>query len=486
MAATEASAGATRAIDDLYRRHVGEIYRYAYAVLGNHADAEDVTQTTFVNALRALERGERPRDPSHWLVAIAHNIVRQRWRQAAARPSEVELYDVPSVSEPEQQESLEELVRALQRIPPAQREAIVMRELEGRSYQEIAGLMGISIGALETLLFRARRSLAEEMENLVTCDRAELALTRQVDGRLSRKERRRLTAHLDECPSCARFAKSQQRTRRSFRGLAVLPLPIGLTLFKGAPSASAVGLPSIGLGAGAAAGSAVSAGTVAGGVAVGSGIAGGAALKIAAVVAAVGVASGVGYKGVEASRDDPAPRTAVAREAARGKVVVAATSGTPSSTRSAGKDTTARGAAKDAAPAAPTVEADRPRHSQKPRVERPRDKAKARAEGGGVERGKLERGTQAPAKRSSGRPTDGTKRSPKATEAERSGNAAGGRPTETTRQKGAGNAKEASPKAPVAATPDTGAPSTSDASSPAKASGKSEVEPSSPGQGKPR
>ena len=58
MAATESSTRAMAALDDLYRRHVGDVYRYTYAVLGNHADAEDVTQTTFVNALRALERGE--------------------------------------------------------------------------------------------------------------------------------------------------------------------------------------------------------------------------------------------------------------------------------------------------------------------------------------------------------------------------------------------------------------------------------------------
>src|SRR4030095_10310976 len=69
MAAPEIHVRATAALDDLYRRHVG---------------AEDVTQTTFVNALRALERGEQPRDPSNWLLVIAHNIVRQRWRQAAA------------------------------------------------------------------------------------------------------------------------------------------------------------------------------------------------------------------------------------------------------------------------------------------------------------------------------------------------------------------------------------------------------------------
>jgi RNA polymerase sigma-70 factor (ECF subfamily) len=100
MAATETSARANAALDDLYRRYVGDVYRYTYAVLGNHADAEDVTQTTFVNALRALERGETPEEPSRWLLVIAHNLVRQRWRQAASRPALVELEtDVPDATD---------------------------------------------------------------------------------------------------------------------------------------------------------------------------------------------------------------------------------------------------------------------------------------------------------------------------------------------------------------------------------------------------
>jgi RNA polymerase sigma factor (sigma-70 family) len=318
MAATETSARANAVLDELYREHVGDVYRYTYAVLGNHADAEDVTQTTFVNALRALERGETPEDPSRWLTVIAHNLVRQRWRQAAARPTLVELEtDVADAQEDEEAFELEELVRALQRIPETQREAIVMRELEGRSYREIAMVMGLSTSALETLLFRARRSLAEELENVVTCQNAELALSKSIDGRLSRKERRRLDEHLADCPDCARLAATQQRRRRAFKGLALLPLPIGLALFKGAPSAAAAtSLPTIGLGtagagtsgtgAAGAAGAGATAATTSGGAAVGGSLAAGLVVKVAAVVVTATVAAGVGYKGVQAVRQTPA------------------------------------------------------------------------------------------------------------------------------------------------------------------------------------
>src|SRR5213080_5472550 len=82
-----------RGFERLYRRHVGDVYRYALAVMRNEADAEDVTQTTFMNALRAFQRGERPQKPQNWLIAIAHNVCRQRFRQSARRPSEVSFAD---------------------------------------------------------------------------------------------------------------------------------------------------------------------------------------------------------------------------------------------------------------------------------------------------------------------------------------------------------------------------------------------------------
>lgn len=298
MATTAIGVQAKSDLDELYRAHAAEVFRYAYAVLGNRADAEDVTQTTFVNALRALERGERPRKPANWLITIAHNLIRQRFRQQQSRPRLVELdHDVPTPEADDNGPAIEDLVRALQRIPETQREALVLREMEGRSYKEITAILGVSETALESLIFRARRSLAEELENLVTCDRAEFALSQQTDGRLGRKERKRLVAHLEDCPSCARVATLGHKRRRAFKGLALLPLPFSLTFFKGAPGASAaIGLPTIGGGAAAGTAAGVGAGAI--------------TAKIAIGVAAVAVASGAGYEGVKvvSGPSTPPPR----------------------------------------------------------------------------------------------------------------------------------------------------------------------------------
>src|ERR671937_2489530 len=94
------------AFERLYRRYAGDVYRYALAVLREPADAEDVTQTTFMNAYRAFARGERPERTKNWLIAIAHNVCRQRFRQAKRRPREVELVDgVAAAAVPEDDES---------------------------------------------------------------------------------------------------------------------------------------------------------------------------------------------------------------------------------------------------------------------------------------------------------------------------------------------------------------------------------------------
>src|ERR671935_2005359 len=149
------------AFERLYRRYVKDVYHYALAMLRNPADAEDVTQTTFLNAYRAFKRGERPLKPHNWLIKIAHNAARTRYARSMRRVSEVPLEDHLDAlaAADDEKPDLREVLDALGRLPLNQRAALVMRELEGRSYADIAETLGVSVPAVETLIFRARRSL---------------------------------------------------------------------------------------------------------------------------------------------------------------------------------------------------------------------------------------------------------------------------------------------------------------------------------------
>src|ERR671928_129475 len=102
------------AFERLYRQYAQDVYRYSLALLRNPADAEDVTQTTFLNAYRAYEKGERPQTPHNWLIAIAHNVCRMRWRQAGSRPREVALAEAPEpVANDDERPDLEDVLSAL-------------------------------------------------------------------------------------------------------------------------------------------------------------------------------------------------------------------------------------------------------------------------------------------------------------------------------------------------------------------------------------
>jgi RNA polymerase sigma factor (sigma-70 family) len=261
-----------RSFERLYRRHVADVYHYALAVLRNPSDAEDVAQTTFLNAYRAYQRGERPQSPQNWLIAIAHNVCRQRFRQSARRPYEVAFEDdVADSIVDDDAPSASDIRHALGHLAFNQRAALVMRELEGRTYAEIGEILGLSVSAVETLIFRARRALREQLEGSLTCGEAERAISRQVDGRLPRNERGALRAHLRECPECATFARSQRAVRGAFKALGAVPLPMSLSSFT-----------SLFGGGGAAVGTAV-------------------ATKAAAVLAAGAIVGGVGYAGAQHS-----------------------------------------------------------------------------------------------------------------------------------------------------------------------------------------
>jgi RNA polymerase sigma-70 factor (ECF subfamily) len=248
---------ADRSFEHIYRRHVGDVYRYSLAVLRQPADAEHVTQTTFLNACRAFERGERPSNAQNWLIAIAHGVCRQRSLRATPHVDEV----MPGWNprEDEWGPTADDVQRALGRLAFEQRAALAMRELEGRSYAQIAEILGLPRSAVETLLFEARRALREQLEGLLTCTEAERAISRRADIRLPRAERAALRTHLRECPECARFAGAERAQRNAFKALAEVEVPVSLTSLFGGDGAVAAGLP-------LKAGAAVAAGLLATGV----------------------------------------------------------------------------------------------------------------------------------------------------------------------------------------------------------------------------
>jgi RNA polymerase sigma-70 factor (ECF subfamily) len=294
-----------KAFERLYERYVHDVYRYAAAMLGATADAEDVTQTTFLNAYRAFKKGTRPEKPRSWLIAIAHNVCRQRFRQAQRRPREVEFDErveertADEITAP----TAADLRRALSQLAPNQRAAIVMRELEGCSYDEIAEVLDISVSALETLLFRARRALREQLDEQLTCQEAAFAIDKQLDGRLSVGERRSLRAHLRACAECNSLAQSQRAQRRALKALVLVPLPATVSHWIGGQNAAAA---TSAAGAGGLTAVAVTAGGGAAGAS--SVVFGSVAAKVAAVVVAGVVVGGGTYESVTHVKH-PATRT---------------------------------------------------------------------------------------------------------------------------------------------------------------------------------
>jgi RNA polymerase sigma factor (sigma-70 family) len=176
MATTPLVENLDQVFETLYERHAQTVYRYALAVMRNSADAEDITQTTFLNAYRAMKGGEEPMLPRHWLLKIAHNACRMRWVRNSRRPHEVPFdANVEHIAIPDSERpNLRAVLDELSKLPFNQRSALVMRELEGRSYEEIAETLDVTVSAVEALLVRARRSMRLRRSALSTLGAVQL------------------------------------------------------------------------------------------------------------------------------------------------------------------------------------------------------------------------------------------------------------------------------------------------------------------------
>lgn len=160
------------AFEAVYRDHLRDVYSYAFYRVGNHHDAEDLTEQAFLQAYRHFERARqesdgRPLRP--WLIRIAHNLAANYHRDRARRPQS----SLDAVEEPPARHSTESLVegrerlravlRHLEGLPEDRREALIMRFALGMDNREIARALGRSDGATKVLIHRAIKQLQEEM-----------------------------------------------------------------------------------------------------------------------------------------------------------------------------------------------------------------------------------------------------------------------------------------------------------------------------------
>ena len=275
-----AAAGDERAFAAIYRRYGGELHRYCRAILGSSEDAADALQNTMVSALRALPGERREIALKPWLFRVAHNeaisLLRQRRSGDELDPEQLTVPGAEAGAATA--ERLRRLVRDLGQLPDRQRGALVMRELNGISCEEIGASLGCTASAARQLIYEARIALQEIAEGReMHCELIRRAISER-DGRMLRA--RRLRAHLRECEACADFKAGIVERREDLAQLApVLSLPAVLGLLKSA-----------GLGGGGAGG----AGTASAGAALG----GSAAFKSAtAVFAAAAIGAGAAQVG---------------------------------------------------------------------------------------------------------------------------------------------------------------------------------------------
>jgi RNA polymerase sigma-70 factor (ECF subfamily) len=159
---------------ELYRSHLRDVYSYAYYRVGNHHDAEDLTEQTFLQAYRHFERARREshgRPLRPWLIRIAHNLASNYHRDRARKP-QAPLDSTDPIAAPhgterivEGREELKQVIETMDRLPDDRREALIMRFALGMDNREIAGALGRSEGATKVLIHRAIKQLEQGLKD---------------------------------------------------------------------------------------------------------------------------------------------------------------------------------------------------------------------------------------------------------------------------------------------------------------------------------
>jgi RNA polymerase sigma factor (sigma-70 family) len=301
---------AFRVIHDRYRQR---LFAYTRQMLGSsRSDVEDVLQDVFLRAYGALRHDDRPVTLRAWLYRVAHNRCIDHLRRPVPPAAEVyELSRTPQHDPPgetERREDLRDLVKDVQRLPDQQRSALLMRELDGLSYAELADALRTSVPAVKSLLVRARIGLVEAGEargTACTEIRAEIELAADRGVRTSGRSRR----HMRDCSGCRDYRRALRGTRGGFAALGGGPL---------ATLAKVLGIGGASSGAAAGAGAGGSAALVGGATAA-------TATKVAAIVCCAAVVGGGAVEVREhVAAVKPAHHAAAHRKPAQAKAASAA------------------------------------------------------------------------------------------------------------------------------------------------------------------
>lgn len=177
--------GDEEVFEELVKRYQKKVYNSTYRMMGNHEDAWDLAQETFLRVYRSLHRFQGKSSFSTWLFTITTNICRDELRKRQRRvkthslsqpiqvkDGEIEREIVDDSMIPEDisinRELRDEIQGIIDKLPDDQKEVIVLRELQGFSYEEIAEIIGVALGTVKSRISRGRRNLREELGSLVS------------------------------------------------------------------------------------------------------------------------------------------------------------------------------------------------------------------------------------------------------------------------------------------------------------------------------
>src|SRR3989440_1031813 len=264
--------GNTAAFEVLVSRYQPRLLAFCRHLLGSREDAEDVLQEVMAAAFNAILADDRPINVRPWLYRIARNRSLNHLRRIQAvgvDSMDVHLSDngASTADKVHEREEFRVLVDDIQELPETQRTALVLREMDALSYEQIAEAMETTVSSVKSLLVRARVSLAEAAEaRLLSCEEVRIELGEVAEG-LRRRPSSPVRRHLRACKRCSAFRTQLNETNKALAAL----LPIGpLVILKklaithiGHSAGSGATAAGSGAGSGAAAaGSAAAGGTI--------------------------------------------------------------------------------------------------------------------------------------------------------------------------------------------------------------------------------